>query len=305
MQVNSFGGTDLKVSSISFGTSSLAGVFHPVSEAEATNVVRAALDIGINYFDTAPLYGDTLAETRLGLALKGVPRDKFLLASKIGRFHNDEFDFSADRVKRSFEDSCKRLKTDYLDVFQAHDIEFADKQQLLDETLPTLEMLKAQGKVRYIGITGLDVSILNSIASQFDIDSILSFCRGTIFDDRINNLYEQVHDAKLALINASPLVMGLLTDRGPISWHPAKDIMRDIALRANKHCRDKALSLEKFAVQASFQLAKNSPISTTLIGSGVADHVVEWGKWLNEQVDLHAIEEVRNIFQAVMNKDWM
>src|SRR5690348_12474454 len=103
------GNTGLSVSILSFGASPLGGVFGPVEQSQADRAVRTALDAGVNFFDVAPFYGATRAETVLGRALTGVPRDQYLFATKVGRYGLDEFDFSAQRVTKSVEESLRRL----------------------------------------------------------------------------------------------------------------------------------------------------------------------------------------------------
>ena len=302
------GKTAIHVSEIGFGTSSLAGVFHPVTEKQAIEAVLESLNIGINYFDTAPLYGNTLAETRLGKALKKIPRDRYILATKAGRFHNDEFDFSASRVQKSFHESCKRLNTDYIDLFQVHDIDFAEERQLLDETLPKLTELKQKGSIRTIGITGLNIKTLKRIANQFPIDALLSFCRCSLIDNRLASLYKNLNKNP-GIINASPLVMGLLTRTGPISWHPATKAMRLQAIKAVKLCEENDISIENIAIKTALKKARESRACTTLIGSANKDHVKQWAHWL-EKIDLKSLEEesllceLETIFEPIYNQDW-
>src|ERR1035438_1754415 len=116
MEYRTLGKTGLKVSALSFGASSLGGVFKPLTEAEAIRTVHAALDLGINYIDVSPFYGCTKAEAVLGKALKGIPRDRYYLATKVGRYGDAEFDFSAARTVASVEDSLQRLQVGYIDI---------------------------------------------------------------------------------------------------------------------------------------------------------------------------------------------
>ena len=117
------GKTGLEVSVVGFGASPLGHEFGLIDPDEGKRAVHYAVENGINYFDVAPYYGRTLAETRLGEALVGY-RDKVILATKVGRYDIDQFDFSAEGIIKSVEESLVRLKTDYIDVFQVHDIEF-------------------------------------------------------------------------------------------------------------------------------------------------------------------------------------
>ncbi|MHC4418651.1 MAG: aldo/keto reductase, partial [Planctomycetota bacterium] len=135
MEYRTLGKTGMEVSIIGYGASPLGNVFGETDEAEGVRAVHYAIDHGINYFDVAPMYGVTLAETRLGKALKG-KRDKIFLATKCGRYDIDKFDFSAKRVLESIDESLERLGIDYVDVYQVHDIEFGDKEEVINEAIP-------------------------------------------------------------------------------------------------------------------------------------------------------------------------
>src|SRR4051812_34337649 len=106
MHYRPLGRTGLHVSVLGFGASPLGGVFGAIDESECRRAVHAALDLGINFIDVAPYYGATKAETVLGRALKGVKRDRYFLATKVGQYGDGEFDFSAARVTRSLDESC-------------------------------------------------------------------------------------------------------------------------------------------------------------------------------------------------------
>lgn len=136
-----------------FGASSLGGVFHPVNLDQCVETVRAALDGGINFIDVSPAYGETLAELNLGEALRGIRRDQYYLATKVGDYSEakGDYDYSAGRTERSLHESLERLGVDYVDLIHCHDIEFADHDQIVNETLPTLHRLKRQGLARFIG----------------------------------------------------------------------------------------------------------------------------------------------------------
>ena len=118
----------MQLSVIGFGASPLGDVFDVTDEQEGFRAVHTAIDSGINFFDVAPFYGDTLAETRLGNALSGKRNDIFL-ATKCCRYGNGVFDFSYQRVLTSIDESLRRLKTDYVDLLQVHDIEFGDRNR--------------------------------------------------------------------------------------------------------------------------------------------------------------------------------
>src|SRR5437588_5841913 len=125
------GRTGLQLSALSYGASPLGNVFRPIDEAEGIRTVHTALDLGINFIDVSPYYGLTKAETVLGKALATVPRDRYHLATKVGRYGENEFDFSAARVTRSIEESLGRLGVETIDLIQCHDVEFGDLNQVV------------------------------------------------------------------------------------------------------------------------------------------------------------------------------
>ena len=129
----------MKVSNLSFGASSLGGVFHNVREAEGIKAVHTAVDNGMNFIDVSPYYGHYKAEIVLGKALKDIPRDKYYLSTKVGRYGKDGvnlWDYSAKRAIESVYESMERLHVDYIDLINVHDVEFADMRQEVNITLP-------------------------------------------------------------------------------------------------------------------------------------------------------------------------
>ena len=119
MEYRPLGRTGLQVSALSFGASSLGSVFRETDDTEAIRTVHTALDLGINFIDVSPMYGLTKAETVLGRALREIKRDRYYLATKVGQYGGlDSFDFSAERVTRSLDESCARLGVDYIDLLQ-------------------------------------------------------------------------------------------------------------------------------------------------------------------------------------------
>src|SRR3954453_15864408 len=135
MKSRPLGKTGLLLPWLSFGASSLGQEFRPVDLNEAVASVRVALDLGMTFIDTSPYYGRGLSECLLGIALRGVPRDRYLLGTKLGRYDVGHFDFSARRVVESIDVSLHRMGVEYLDVILCHDIEFVDMRQIIDETL--------------------------------------------------------------------------------------------------------------------------------------------------------------------------
>ncbi|MBC7812045.1 MAG: aldo/keto reductase, partial [Burkholderiales bacterium] len=225
MEYRYLGSTGLQVSTLGFGASPFGGVFGAIDDAEAVRAVHTAIDLGINYFDVSPFYGLTKAETVLGKTLLGISRDKYVLSTKVGRYGDTEFDFSAARVTASVDESLARLSTDYADIILCHDIEYGSLDQIIHETLPALRELQAAGKARFIGISGLPMKIFHDVSERADLDTILSYCHYTLYDTTLTGFISSAKSRKLnvGIINASALGMGLLTEQGPPSWHPAPE----------------------------------------------------------------------------------
>ena len=102
----------------------------------------------------------------LGICLQRLPRDQIVVATKVGRYGNGVFDFSAERIATSIKESLSRLQLEYVDLLQCHDIEFGSLDQIVEETLPAMVKLKEQGVVRKIGITGLPLKIYKYILDR-------------------------------------------------------------------------------------------------------------------------------------------
>jgi L-galactose dehydrogenase len=263
MQTRALGKTGLQLSQLGFGASPLGGVFHGFDENEGIATVHAAIDAGINYFDVAPYYGITKAETVLGRALRTVPRERFILSTKVGRYGADDFDFSAARVIRSVDESLQRLNLETIDIIICHDIEFVSLDQIVTEALPTLETLRQRGKVRFIGISGLPLKSLIWVAERAPLDIVLSYCHYNLLDITLADWLPFFQERQIGLISASPLSMGLLADAEPPVWHPAPAAMRQAVDRAKAYCREQCLDLARIALQ--YALA-NPAIATTLVG---------------------------------------
>jgi L-galactose dehydrogenase len=298
------GQTGLKVSILGFGAAPLGNEYGRIEPVEGARAVQHAIERGINYFDVAPYYGRTLAETRLGQALAG-HRDKVILATKAGR-HGDGFetgfDFSAKGIVRSVEDSLSRLKTDYIDILQAHDIEFASKALIINETLPAMNQLKQSGKVRFTGITAYPLYVLKEVVEQADVDVVLSYCRYNLMDTSLDNILTPVvRQRGLGLINASPLHMGLLTENDPPAWHPAPKRVWEVGRQIARYCRNRGIDIVELALQ--FALA-HPDVATTLVGMDNARQVDQNIKLIGIDPDPQLLAGVLEMIKPVANICW-
>ena len=305
MKYRNLGKTDLNVSILGFGASPLGEEFGKIDPLEGQRAVDAAIDHGINYFDVSPYYGRTLAEERLGKYLQG-KRDKVILATKVGRYDSEPpegFDFSAARIAQSVEESLNRLQTDVIDVFQAHDIEFVDKRQIIDEAIPAMQELKDQGKVRYIGITGYPLKVLKEVAAETEIDTILSYCHYNLMNTTLeSHLEEFATHQGIGLINASPLHMRILTEKGAPDWHPAPESVQKAGERVAAFCKSRGINVSHLAMQ--FALDYNGA-ATALVGMSKQSHVARNVQAVDDEIDQDLLEEVRQLIEPVMDLNWL
>jgi len=304
MHYRELGRTGLRVSALSFGASSLGDAFRKTDEGEAIRTVHVALDCGINYIDVSPYYGATKAETVLGKALKTVKRERYILATKVGQYGEGEFDFSAARVTRGFDESCARLGVDYIDLLQCHDIEFADLNQIVNETLPALVKLREQGRIGHIGITGLPLKIFPNVIDRVGnavVETILSFCHFELNDNSLASLLPYCAERGIGVINASPTGMGLLTVRGVPSWHPAPAAMVAGARKAVEFCQSVGADIVKLAIQ---YCVSDPRITTTLVGSANPDNIRKNVAWAMEPLDFELIARVLEILRPIHNHNF-
>ena len=301
MEYRNLGKTGLKVSALGFGASPLGGVFGDIDEAEGVRTVHAAIDLGINFFDVSPYYGLARAETVLGKALREIPRDRYYVATKVGRYGADQFDFSARRVVDCVDESLARLNVDYVDLIQCHDIEFGSLDQVIHETLPALRRLKEQGKVRFIGVTGLPLKIFRYVLDRAQVDTVLSYCHYCLNDTALDTLIPYLKEKGVGIINASPLSMGLLSNQGAPAWHPASDEIKAACAEAAAFCRKRGADISQVAIQ--FSLA-NRDLATTLVGMARYQNLLKNVRWMQESIHQDLLTEVLKILAPIHNQTW-
>lgn len=291
MRRRPLGRTGLTVSELAFGTSPLGHASEPAAQRQATAAVHTALELGITFFDTSPYYGRTRAERVLGTALRGVDRSSYTLATKVGRYGQDEFDFSARRVEHSVHESLDRLGTDHLDLVQCHDIEFGDLDQVVNETVPALRALQSEGLVGAVGVTGYPLPALAHVARRVPVDTVLSYSQYTLQDRRLAGWRDRFAELGVAVIAAAPLAMGALTTAGPPSWHPASPQVLRRCAAAAQLCRARGSDLARIALQ--FAVATGG-FATTVVGAASPLEVRHNIEWIGIPMDhdlLHAVEE--------------
>lgn len=301
MQTRPLGKTGLDVSVLGYGASPLGGVFGEVDAAEGIRAVHTAVDLGFNLFDAAPFYGLTRAETALGNALSGIPRDRYILATKVGRYGGADFDFSAARVLRSIDESLRRLQVQTIDIITCHDIEFVSIDQVIGEAIPALHKARNQGKVRFLSVSGLPLKVYHTVLDRVPLDTILSYCHHTLNDNSLADHLSYFKQRGVGIINASPFAMGLLTGHDLPEWHPAGEAIRAACRRAAEHCRSRGTEIAKLGLQYA---VSNPAIATTLTGMRSQQEVEQNAAWLQESPDHELLAEVLAILVPVHNQTW-
>jgi aryl-alcohol dehydrogenase-like predicted oxidoreductase len=310
MRYNQLGKTGYEISALSFGASSLGGVFHEIDEGKAIKAVHVALELGINYIDVAPAYGGTKAETVLGKALKGIPRSSFYLSTKVGKntssdgYGVDSFDYSSEGIRRSLDASAKRIGVDYFDIVHLHDIEYNNRVNTdwaLNEGMKTLFDLKQEGRIGAVGIGMYPVDLWERVLQEGLIDVGLSHNLYCLNDTRLLPLLELAKSKGIGLINASPFASGLLTSRGAPGWHPATRAQRRIFEKAATYCIAHGVEIEKLAIQFSSQ---HPDLITTMFSSSNPETVRRNVEWSSMPIDEKLLEAVLNILTPVSNQNW-
>ena len=312
MRYTELGKTGMKISHLSFGVSSLGSVFRETNEKESFEAVEAAIEGGINFIDVSPYYGHYKAETVLGKALRNIPRDKYYLSTKVGRYGKDgvnTWDYSAKRVTDSVYESMERLGIDFIDLINVHDIEFqaalpGGLQKVVDETLPALVELREKGVVGHVGITDLQLENLKWVIEHSEkgvVESVLNFCHYTLNDDALNDCLDFFEANGIGVVNASPLSMGLLSQRGVPAWHPAPKPLVEACQRAAALCSEKGYPIEQLAVQYS---VSNPRIASTLFSSANPDNVRRNIAWASEEPDWNLVAEVKEIIGNQQRVTW-
>ena len=302
----------MNLSHLGFGASSLGSVFRPTNLNDSIKGVETAIEGGINFIDVSPYYGHYKAETVLGEALKNIPRDKYFLSTKVGRYGKDgvnTWDYSAQRAKESVYESMDRLHIDHIDLINVHDIEFqaalpGGLQKVVDETLPALVELRELGVVGHVGITDLQLENIKWVIDHTEpgtVESILNFCHYCLNDDKLIDFMDEFEQKGIGVINASPLSMGLLSSRGVPVWHPAPKPLVDACARAAEFCREKGYPIERLAIQYS---VSNPRIASTLFSSANPENVKRNIEWANEEPDMEMVEAVKQIIGDQQRVSW-
>jgi len=303
MQYRPLGRTGLSVSALSLGGVAFGDMYGALGPGEADRCVRRAVDLGINLIDTSPYYGQTRSEAVLGPILADGLRDKIYLCSKAGRNGFSDFDFTPAAMERSVEASLQRLHTDYLDILIAHDIEFADDfEAVFTDTAAVLHKLKAAGKCRFIGMSGLPLGILRTAIERCNLDVVISYTHYTLQNQTLlTGLLPAADKYGVGVMNASPLCMGLLSDHGPPDWHLAPEDVKAAGRAAAELCRRRGASLATLGMQFCLREPR---VPTTISGAARAAEIEANVRALETPIDEGLLRDVREVFEPVRDLTW-
>ena len=295
---NTFSPSSITLSELGFGASPLGNIYETISENDAKQLIHKAIDYGITYFDVAPYYGHTLAETRLGTHL---PKNKsnLIISTKVGRYGDTDFNFSTQKTIDSIYASLKRLKTDYIDIIFCHDIEFVDPKVIIQETIPTLVQLREKGLIKTIGISGYNINKLIKLSKNNHITTVLTYGHYSLLNSSIKTHLETFKKNKVDLINASPFCMGLLTKNNCPDWHPYKEknkIKTKIDALTKQNINIEETSFKYALNQTLFKSTLTGIASTTQL-----NQLLEWYK--NKELNQH-LEETLHTFKSFIPVKW-
>ncbi|MDG2070217.1 MAG: aldo/keto reductase [Pseudomonadales bacterium] len=280
LAINTLGNSDVQVTELGFGGAPLGSRGSQVSDEQASQILEAAYDAGIRYFDTAPLYGHGLSERRLGGFLQTLPRDSFSLSSKVGRLlvptgegerheqMGDEepfsirYDYSYDAARESLEATIERTGLDRIDVALCHDIDIwthGDGQPEILKTarqgiLPALSDLRSEGVIRTFGLGVNEWQICNEILDEFDVDCFLLAGRFTLLEQEPLDVFlPRCVEKNVSIIVGGPYNSGLLANaerrRATYDYKPVDDARWEKAQKIRAVCESHNIDMRAAALQ--------------------------------------------------------
>ncbi|MEV4616071.1 aldo/keto reductase [Kitasatospora sp. NPDC049258] len=295
----------LPLSELAFGAAGIGNLFAPVSDQDAELAVEAAWRHGVRYFDTAPHYGLGLSERRLAAALRGLPREQYILSTKVGRLlepsssvegddlaagfavpatHRRRWNFSAHGVRRSIEDSLERLGLDRIDIAYLHDPD-DHAHQALTEAYPELERLRAEGVVGAIGIGMNQAELPARFVRDTDIDAVLLAGRYSLLDQRgLTELLPLAAEHGVSVVIGGVFNSGLLADPRPgatFDYAPAPDALLARALELKTVCERHGVPLRAAALRFPFG---HPAVASVLVGARSAAEIQDAAAMLHHPV---------------------
>ncbi|GAB3057551.1 aldo/keto reductase [Micromonospora schwarzwaldensis] len=297
------GSSAVAVTPLGFGAASIGNLYRSVPDDQASAAVDAAWAAGIRYFDTAPHYGLGLSERRLGRALAARPRGEYVLSTKVGRLLVDNpdggsdldngfdtparlrrvWDFTADGVRRSLEESLTRLGLDRVDLALLHDPEESPEPEVaLRQAYPALDELRRQGVVGAVGVGSKDAAMLTRFATETDVDALMVAGRYTLLEQpALDGILPACQRRGISVLNVGVFNSGLLATEWPDESRPYEygSAPAEILRRAQgiaTVCRRHGVTLP----QAALAFAGAHPaVASVVVGAGRPAHVTRSAEW--------------------------
>lgn len=284
MIYNKLANSDIKISKLGFGTWALSKTgWKDVNQDEAIKCLEKAYEYGINFFDTAPIYGFGKAEEIIGEVLHSI-RDKIIIASKFGliwdNYKTIKHDLSKDSIMYEIETSLKRLKTDYIDLYQVH---WPDKKTSFNDVFNSLNLLKKQGVIKNIGVSNFNLDELKTASSICNISSIQNRFN-LLQNEDLESIIPFCIENNISYIGYSPLAQGLLSGKIKRDYKTdKKDIRRFNPLFKDNKVFDIIDTLEKPILKTSLKyLMDTKGLSSFLISITKLKHFEENINLFNE-----------------------
>lgn len=265
------GKTAMRVTELSIGGVGLGGLYGPVPEADGIAAVHRALELGINYVDTSPLYVDS--ERRIGLALEGGRRDGIYLSTKVGTHPERRQDYSAEGTRWSVENSLRLLKTGYFDLLMVHDPATIDAPLAPGAAFDVLHEYKARGVCGAVGMGQRNHDFHRRAIDAGKVDVILTFGDYNLVRQSAASLIDDASAAGVGVILAQALLAGILAGPDPaederLRKHPDFAAARSWWLWA----RERDVPLQAVALQFAL---RNPRVGCVLVGAKNAREIEE------------------------------
>jgi len=283
-------GSGLTVPRLGLGTAPIADLYHTISDTQAIETVEFALENGVNFLDTAPHYGVGLAEERLGLALRGVPREQYILETKIGRLITADkqrvYDYSPAGIQQSLDASLARLQVDYVDSLLIHDpdLYFEDFNDMITLALPKMLELRETGVVKAIGLGVNTVEIL-SATSHLPFDCFMLAGRYTLLEHDISSQLDAFKARGISMLLAGVYNSGILATGVRVLAQAHYNYARPPQAIIEKVAQIEAIC-DRFGVSLpalALQFAEAHPATTMLVvGAESRDQLEKTLAWHSE-----------------------
>ncbi|MEV6396089.1 aldo/keto reductase [Streptomyces sp. NPDC051907] len=313
MRWSTLGRSRVEITELSFGAAAIGNLYAAVDPGQAAAAIDAAWDVGVRTFDTAPHYGLGLSERRLGEALRGRPRDAYTLSTKVGRRlepcppDGDDsangfavpadrrrvWDFSADGVRRSIEESLERLGLDRIDIAYLHDPD-DHEEAAFRHGYPALERLRAEGTVGAIGAGMNQADMLARFVRDTDVDAVLCAGRYTLLDQSaLVELLPEAAARGTSVVVGGVFNSGLLADPRPgasYDYRPAPDDVLQRALRVRAVCERHGVPLRAAALHYSLG---HPAVAGVLVGARSAAEIRDAAALLGRTLPAGLWDELR------------